>query len=459
MLQRDSPQEQIQALRSVIRGVPPNSIPPASPDEIYYVETQLDPHTQKEFIFWDDIVQAFDNAVQVRQKARVIPFLRGKDHSILEPRRIAAIPDTVLDVVVDTPVTSNVGVASPQVRQLELQSVPPQDGSTTTVEAASQDAISTPSATSTPIFTTATSTPNATSSSSPPSTATSAVRRNPAYGLVEMAMENYTHIDRPLAFPSARGPHAALDDQPPTINNPTVPPHSDNNSSSQQRGPQSATANVSVELQWARTIIDASEGDKDAQVALGDMYKDGKGVAQDHQAAMDWYLKAADQGDAAGQQRVGSLYDEGFGVPQNHLIAMGWYLKAAQQGDPRSQFNVGRLYHNGQGVPKDYAQAMDWHLKAANQGDAFAQNSIGIYYNNGRGVPQDFAQAMDWFLKAANQGNEFAQFNIGVLYKRGQGTSQDYTKAAEWFSKAADRGHTGAKRQLDALKENGAAVN
>lgn len=41
MLQGDIPQEQIQALRSVNRGVPPNSIPPATLDEIYHVDTQL----------------------------------------------------------------------------------------------------------------------------------------------------------------------------------------------------------------------------------------------------------------------------------------------------------------------------------------------------------------------------------------------------------------------------------
>jgi hypothetical protein len=82
MLQGDSPQEQTQAFRSVDKSIHPNSIPSASLDEIYYVDTQLDPDTRKAFIFWDDIVQAFDNAVQVRHKARVAPFLRGKDHNM-----------------------------------------------------------------------------------------------------------------------------------------------------------------------------------------------------------------------------------------------------------------------------------------------------------------------------------------------------------------------------------------
>ncbi|KAF9545317.1 hypothetical protein EC957_011071 [Mortierella hygrophila] len=391
--------------------------------------------------------------------------------SSLEPRRIAAMPNIVLDVVVDTPVTDNARDAPPQVRQVELQPVPLQDGSTIKVGTISQNATPASCATSRSSVE-----PNTTSSSSTPSITTSTVRRNPVYGLVEEALENYTHIDRPLAFPPARGPHAALDDLAPAVKDIPTNPRPDDDNNSQQRGPQSATVNVSMELQFARTFISATEGNKDAQVALGDMYNDGKGVAQDYQAAMDWYLKAAEQGDAAGQLRVGVLYDEGFGVPKDCSIAMVWYLKAAQQGYASAQFNIGNLYCNGQGVPQDYAQAMEWYLKAAQQGDASAQElhktmewclkaaqqghataqlNIGNLYHNGEGVPQDYAQAMEWYLKAAQQGNEVAQFNVGVLYKG----SQDEIKAAEWFSKAADQGYDGAKRELEALKNKGFAVN
>ncbi|KAF9537847.1 hypothetical protein EC957_007568 [Mortierella hygrophila] len=490
MLQGDSPQDQIQALRSVNRGIPPNSIPPASPDDIYYIDTLLDPDTQKEFIFWDDIVQAFDHAVQVRHKARVVTFLRGKDHAILEPRRIAAIPGIVLDVVVDAPVTDNAEVTSPQIRQVEFQPLPPQDGSAKKMETISQNATPASSAMSRSSVES-----NTTFSSSTPSTATCTVRRNPVYGLVEEALENYTHIDRPLAFPSARGPHEVLDDQPPTIKEPVIPPHSVNTSDSQLQGPQSVITNVPMEKDVVQMSISASHGDKDAQVALGDMYKDGKGIAQDYQAAMDWYLKAAQQGHATAQSNIGILYSNGRGVPQDYVQAMEWYLKAAQQGHAPAQFNIGILYDNGRGVPQDYAQAMEWYLKAAQQGHATAQSNIGILYSNGRGVPQDYVQAMEWYLKAAQQedasaqsniGNNYysgrgvpqdyaqamgwylkaaqqggasAQFNIGVLYNNGRGVPQDYAQAIEWYLKAAQQGHEGAKRELEALKSKDVALS
>ncbi|KAF9545331.1 hypothetical protein EC957_011085 [Mortierella hygrophila] len=453
MLQGDSPQDQIQALRSVNRGIPPNSIPPANPDEIYHVDTQLDPDTQKEFIFWDDIVQAFDNAVQVRHKTRVIPFLRGKDQSFLEPRRIAAIPNIVLDVVIDTPVADNVGVASLQVQQLEFQPVPSQGGSTTKVDTLSQNATPASSATSRSSVE-----PNITSSSSTPSTTTPTVRRSPVYGLVEVAMENYTHIDRPLAFPSSRGPHGVLDAQPPAIKDPVDPPHLVNTSDSQLQGPQSVITNTPMERDVVQMSISANHGNKDAQIALGDMYKDGKGIAQDYQAAMDWYLKAAEQGDAAGQQRVGTLYYVGFGVPKNYSIAMIWYLKAAQQGYALAQSNIGTLYGNGLGVPQDYAQAMEWYLKAAQKGHASAQLNIGYLYGNGRGVPQDYAQAMEWYLKAAQQGDAWSQYSIGILYNNGLGVLQDYAQAMDWFLKAAKQEYDVAQCNIGLLYKNGQGV-
>ncbi|KAG9061804.1 hypothetical protein KI688_006955 [Linnemannia hyalina] len=408
MLHKDYPQENIRALRSVDKSIHPNSIPLASPEEIYHVETQVDPDTQKDVVLWDDILQAFENAVQVRHKIKVVPFLKGKDLRILEPRRIAAVPNIVLDVVVNTPMTESVGVASSQARQLELQPVPLQDGSAIKVEVAT----STPSATSTSIAVTAASTPIATSSSNAASTATSFVRRNPVYSLVKAAMGNYTHIDRPLAFPSARGPHAVQDDKPPTIKDPVVPPHSVNSSNSQLQGPQSVITNAPMERDVVQMSISASHGDKDAQVALGDMYKDGKGVAQDYQSAMDWYLKAVEQGDAAGQQRVGVLYDEGFGV--RRTIRQPWI------GTSRRPIK-----------------------------DTPPHNTTSA----------SLTSAMEWYVKAAKQEHDVAQCNIGALYLHGQGVLQDYTKAAEWFSKAADQGHTGAKRLVEALQRLASVMN
>lgn len=70
-------QELTQAMRAVDKHLPLSSIPPAYPDEIFYVECHIDPETEKDVVLWDDI--PFQYALQVRHKAKVVPFLKGKD--------------------------------------------------------------------------------------------------------------------------------------------------------------------------------------------------------------------------------------------------------------------------------------------------------------------------------------------------------------------------------------------
>jgi TPR repeat protein len=208
--------------------------------------------------------------------------------------------------------------------------------------------------------------------------ASNTIRRNPAYGLVEEALENYNHIENPATAPARRGPQLIPNDQSSAQDehdDPSKPQHSPNKIQQQARSPQGTASGITRD--FAQTLMKATLGDKDAQVAVGDMYKDGQGVAQDYQAAMDWYLKAAEQDDPVGQRKVGVLYDHGLGVTQNYSTAMEWYLLAAEQGSPPAQRNIANLYRAGRGVPQDDSKAMEWYLKAADQGNAAAQQSIG----------------------------------------------------------------------------------
>ncbi|KAG0269597.1 hypothetical protein BGZ95_002012, partial [Linnemannia exigua] len=77
-------------------------------EDIVFVDSQHDPATLKEVVLWDDVIQAFNDALHIRHKAKVVPFLKGADFRVLEPRRIAAIPGAVLDVMVEGKPTQEV---------------------------------------------------------------------------------------------------------------------------------------------------------------------------------------------------------------------------------------------------------------------------------------------------------------------------------------------------------------
>ena len=174
----------------------------------------------------------------------------------------------------------------------------------------------------------------------------------------------------------------------------------------------------------------AERGDADAQLLLGVLYAEGRGVPQDEAEAVRWFRRAAEQGNTGAgnadtQFSLGVLYAEGRGVPQDEAEAARWYCLAAEsdeagavvgslgQGNADAQFNLGVLYAEGRDVPQDYVEAVRWFRRAAEQGYARAQNNLGNRYANGQGVPQDYVQAHVWYnLAASRRSGEDRQRSI-----------------------------------------------
>jgi hypothetical protein len=113
----------------------------------------------------------------------------------LESRRIAALPNTVLDVVVDGPLDTTKLTSTLQPKSMRQEE---EETKSNTNFVISQNA-------------------HATSNST--------VRRNPVYGLENAAMDNYSHIDHPAFAPPLQGPQALLDDHSPTDKDLPVLPH------------------------------------------------------------------------------------------------------------------------------------------------------------------------------------------------------------------------------------------
>ncbi|KAK3836724.1 MAG: hypothetical protein J3R72DRAFT_526187 [Linnemannia gamsii] len=448
----------VQAVRCVYENGQPVT---GSPSDIVHLTCHPDDSIGRDILLWDDILAAFkDDVIHVRLGTRVLPFVKGANFKNLDPLRIVAIPGASLDVVVRGQLNA---------KDMSVETL--QNALPITLQEGNSVA-----------------NPN-----TPTSTITTAntVKRNPAGGLVEAAMENYTHMENPATAPKLRGPQSLPSQETPTAVERTEPhpvPSLAQASAPQEYTVTTVATNNSIRKDsdlFSQMMVKARSGDKDAQVSIAEMYTKGRGVSQDYEAAMDWFLKAANQGDAGAQCNVaymhengngaprdyskamhwylksanqgnasalcniGYFYDCGYGVDQDYSKAMEWYLKAASQGLARAQYSIGYLYQYGQGVPQDYNAAMTWFLKAATKKLVMAQSSIGNLYFYGQGVPQDYSQAMDWYINAADQGYVNAQYNIGLLYYSGLGVPQDYPKALEWFQKAADQGHANGKEYVD----------
>ena len=285
------------------------------------------------------------------------------------------------------------------------------------------------------------------------------------------ATADNNHIDSsentsPLQGPQASEHHSQDSDNGHTID--TQRPEATSNATKRLNDPQDESAAKDMTLM--QTMIHASQGDVHAQVALGDRYKDGQEVHQDHLAAFDWYLKAAEQGHPRAQYNIGLLYEEEDNeegneedneedneeedddeddddergddvVLQDNTRAFEWFHKSAIQGYADSQAKIAQAYTNGAGVPKDNIKAMEWLVKAAENGHAGMQCSMGAAYEKGHGVPQSDSRSFEWYLKSAEQGLAKAQERVAAALETGRGVPKDGAKAVEWYTKAADQGH------------------
>ena len=206
----------------------------------------------------------------------------------------------------------------------------------------------------------------------------------------------------------------------------------------------------------------AEQGNAAAQLKLGLMYDNGRGVPRDYQEALKWYRLAAEQGNAAAQFNLGAMYASGVGVPLDYQEAVRWYRLAAEQGYAGAQHNLGLKYEYGDGVPQDYQEAVRWYRLAAEQGNGsysqFAQYRLRVMYSKlgdkyayGEGVPEDDAEAAKWYRKAAEQGDAAAQFNLGVMYAKGEGVPENDAEAAKWYRLAAEQGDAKAQFNLGVM--------
>lgn len=129
------------------------------------------------------------------------------------------------------------------------------------------------------------------------------------------------------------------------------------------------------------------------------MYSSGAGLRKNYVEAMRWYRKAASQGNVEAEHALGYMYLHGQGVPPDHTKAFHWIEKAARKGDASAEASLGYMYSHGQGVRQDRAAAMRWYRKAAAQGNAAAKQAVDASENGfGRAITTRWFELVTAFM-------------------------------------------------------------
>lgn len=155
-----------------------------------------------------------------------------------------------------------------------------------------------------------------------------------------------------------------------------------------------------------------------AQVLIGDMHLQGKGVPRNEAAGFQWMLSAANLGNGQAMSLVAISYEDGLGVAPNPATALTWWRKAAGFGHTMAQTALAlRLFADTHNAAAQ-TDAMKWLNQAAVGNDTDAQLSLdAAYYEGARAFSKDKAQALHWLRAAAAQGNAEAQAAVTAIEK------------------------------------------
>lgn len=176
----------------------------------------------------------------------------------------------------------------------------------------------------------------------------------------------------------------------------------------------------------------AACGMPEAQLRLGRLLLEGKGVAKDERAAFACFLCAAECGDIDAQNMLGRCYENGWGAAQDFARASECYRVAAEAGYDWAQYNLGHLLLDGTGIARDREQAFNWYMRAASQGHVRAMNLLARCFEEGWGVERAPAAARNWYRKSAEGGYFRGAYNYASLLA----AEGCITGAQLWFQRA-----------------------
>ncbi len=194
--------------------------------------------------------------------------------------------------------------------------------------------------------------------------------------------------------------------------------------------------------QWIRSAAEC--GIAAAQISLGRLLLEGRGVELDPISAIRWFKRACDSGNAEALNMVGRCYENGWGAEPDLARAADFYRRSAQAGNDWGQYNFGNLLFDGRGLLQDQRAAFCWYLLSAQQGHARAMNLVGRCLEEGWGCHASLEEARYWYKSSAERGYFRAQFNHAlILLETGQSEG-----AAEWFLRSARGGNTHVRRAI-----------
>ncbi|MCH5312908.1 MAG: sel1 repeat family protein [Helicobacter sp.] len=137
---------------------------------------------------------------------------------------------------------------------------------------------------------------------------------------------------------------------------------------------------------------------------------------------------------------LGTLYFQGSGVAQNYSMSASYYYKACMGGFSPACNSLGILHHFGLGVRQDYSLALNLYAQSCKSGYGRACNNVGVMFEEGLGVKKNYKQAGLYYADSCLVRDDRACFNLAELLSKGKGMKKDKQKAMEYYGLSCDFG-------------------
>lgn len=184
--------------------------------------------------------------------------------------------------------------------------------------------------------------------------------------------------------------------------------------------------------EYMQTIVE--DGDDEALLDLGILYKQGYGVEQSDEIAYKLFLRSAKQGNPIARTFVGHCCKSGVYVEVNVNETVKWYELSAQGHYLEGyRFLVQLCFEL-----RDFEKVLYWTNRYVEYGFAEAMLNLGRFYISGEIIERDMAKGFDLIHRAAEIGFPPAQYDCGLCYIDGYGVDINTYLGMSYISKAAD---------------------
>ena len=146
-------------------------------------------------------------------------------------------------------------------------------------------------------------------------------------------------------------------------------------------------------------------------VWLGFAYREGHGVPEDHETAVDWFIKAYDAGDEHACIHAARMLQSYLNRANE---AIDWYQRGADADQSEAYIGLASIYDDRNSGCFNPTEAVKWYQTAvAEKGASVARCLLALahHYRNGDGVPQSPEIARCWLERLFSETSPQNRFH------------------------------------------------